>query len=555
MPVTRESIIQHLYSTYASSQPDATLELGEIAINVADEALFIKNTSGTVKKLSATTDLTENLVTIATTQTIVGEKIFDGAVTANNTLTVIGDIFATFAEFSSVTSTGNIDADGAITGSSTVAAGGQLRATSGTASTSTTTGALLVTGGIGVSGALFVGGTGNFAGVLTAAATTASSNSTTGALVVSGGIGVAKDCFVNGLRVGRGAGDVSTNVAIGSSAVNANTTGARNVGVGSSSLAANTAGVDNVAIGSQALLNLNGDGTTTAYGNLAVGTSAMYRATTARTNTAIGYQALFGSASVTSIGNVSIGYNSMLSNTSGSYNAAIGINALYTLTTGQQNTAVGAEALFSINGSDNSAIGNSALRNATSGTGVTAIGGGAARYKTSSNTNHTSGGTNNIYIGYNSRASGDAPSSEIVIGSEAVGLGSNTAVIGATSQTSATIYGTVTAPGGVNASAYALSSSGINAQTGTTYTLAASDNGKVITMNNASSITVTVPSGLGAGYSVTVIQLGAGQVTFSASGTTINSFGSYTKTAGQHASASLVAYVANTFNLAGALGT
>jgi hypothetical protein len=75
-------------------------------------------------------------------------------------------------------------------------------------------------------------------------------------------------------------------------------------------------------------------------------------------------------------------------------------------------------------------------------------------------------------------------------------------------------------------------------------------------MNNASSITVTVPSGLGAGYSVTVIQLGTGKVTFSPSvGTTINSFGSYTKTAGQHASASLVAYVANTFNLAGALGT
>jgi hypothetical protein len=128
-------------------------------------------------------------------------------------------------------------------------------------------------------------------------------------------------------------------------------------------------------------------------------------------------------------------------------------------------------------------------------------------------------------------------------------------VIGATTQSSATIYGQINAPGGVSAAAYALSSSGINAQTGTAYTLTAADNGKVITMNNASSITVTVPSGLGAGYSVTVIQLGTGKVTFSASGTTINSFGSYTKTAGQHASASLVAYVANTFNLAGALGT
>jgi len=385
--------------------------------------------------------------------------------------------------------------------------------------------------------------------------TTASTNSTTGALVVGGGIGAAKDCFVNGLRIGRGAGDVSTNVAIGPSALNANTTGARNVGVGSSTLAANTAGVDNVAIGSQALLQLNGDGTSTAYGNVAIGTSSMYRATTARFNTAVGYQALLGSAAVTSVGNTVIGYNAMVSNTSGGYNSAIGINALYSLTTGIQNTAVGVEALYSTNGSNNAGIGISALRNATSGDQNTAIGTNAARYKTASNTNHTSAGTNNIYIGYESRASGDAPSSEIVIGSSAVGLGSNTAVIGATSQTSATIYGQVNAPGGVSASAYALSSSGINAQTGTAYTLAASDNGKVITMNNANAITVTVPTGLGAGYSVTVIQLGAGQITFSASGTTINSFGSYTKTAGQHASASLVAYVANTFNLAGALGT
>lgn len=84
MPVTRESIIQHLYSTSASAQPDTSLELGEIAINAADEALFIKNTSGTVKKLSATTDLATNLVTLSTTQTVTGDKIFSGNITFNN---------------------------------------------------------------------------------------------------------------------------------------------------------------------------------------------------------------------------------------------------------------------------------------------------------------------------------------------------------------------------------------------------------------------------------------------------------------------------------------
>ena len=92
-----------------------------------------------------------------------------------------------------------------------------------------------------------------------------------------------------------------------------------------------------------------------------------------------------------------------------------------------------------------------------------------------------------------------------------------------------------------------------NAQTGTSYTLQASDNGKVITLSNASAITLTVPSGLGAGFGCTLIQIGAGQVAVTASSTTINSYTSLTHLAGQHAAASLYAYAANTFNLAGQL--
>jgi hypothetical protein len=106
---------------------------------------------------------------------------------------------------------------------------------------------------------------------------------------------------------------------------------------------------------------------------------------------------------------------------------------------------------------------------------------------------------------------------------------------------------------GISAGSYILTSSGIKTLTGTTYTFLSTDNGDVLTMNNASPITVTVPSGLPVGYSVTVIQLGAGQVSFTASGTTINSYQSYTKIAGQHGSASLVSYSSNVFNLAGSL--
>jgi hypothetical protein len=99
--------------------------------------------------------------------------------------------------------------------------------------------------------------------------------------------------------------------------------------------------------------------------------------------------------------------------------------------------------------------------------------------------------------------------------------------------------------------AAALAPADINAQTGTTYTLDASDNNKVVTCSNAGAITVTVPSGLGVGFSCMVVQIGAGQVTFSPSSTTINNRQSHTKIAGQYGIASLVAYASNVFVLGG----
>jgi|TARA_Y100000033_G_scaffold643_1_gene615 hypothetical protein len=91
----------------------------------------------------------------------------------------------------------------------------------------------------------------------------------------------------------------------------------------------------------------------------------------------------------------------------------------------------------------------------------------------------------------------------------------------------------------------------INDQTGTAYTLLSSDNGKVVVLDNALAITVTVPSGLGAGFNCSFVQKGAGQVSFSASSTTINNRQSHTKINAQYGVASLLAYAADTFVLAG----
>lgn len=78
----------------------------------------------------------------------------------------------------------------------------------------------------------------------------------------------------------------------------------------------------------------------------------------------------------------------------------------------------------------------------------------------------------------------------------------------------------------------------LNTQTGTTYTLQASDNGKVVELGNAAAITLTIPV-LTAGFNCLVRQTAAGVPTFTASGTTLRNRQSHTKLAGQWAEASI----------------
>ena len=89
------------------------------------------------------------------------------------------------------------------------------------------------------------------------------------------------------------------------------------------------------------------------------------------------------------------------------------------------------------------------------------------------------------------------------------------------------------------------------ANTVTTYTLSAADNGKIITLDNAGAITLTVPS-LFAGFNCMIVQLGDGQVTLTAlSGVTISNRTSLTKTAGKYAIATLIALTSTLFISAG----
>lgn len=92
----------------------------------------------------------------------------------------------------------------------------------------------------------------------------------------------------------------------------------------------------------------------------------------------------------------------------------------------------------------------------------------------------------------------------------------------------------------------------LNAQTGTTYTLVAGDQDKIVTLTNAAAITLTVPAAVfSAGQIINLLQLGAGQVTIVGDGTsTVNSHNGL-KIAAQYGLASVICTASNTFVVVG----
>jgi hypothetical protein len=193
---------------------------------------------------------------------------------------------------------------------------------------------------------------------------------------------------VDGMTVGRGGGEVSTNTAVGASALGVNSTGSYNSSYGNFSLFYNTASY-NTALGANAMVGATGTSTggfntavgsysltanTTGANNTAVGLQALQANTTASNNTAVGYQSLY--AQTGSAGpNDAFGKQSGYSTTQGYYNASFGNASLYSTTTGYQNTAIGQFALYSnTTASNNTAVGFQAGYSNTTGTGITSLG-------------------------------------------------------------------------------------------------------------------------------------------------------------------------------------
>ena len=360
-------------------------------------------------------------------------------------------------------------------------------------------------------------------GVITGTNATASTSSTTGAVILSGGVGIAKDSFINGLRVGiggTGAGLVTSNAAFGKDALTGNT-GTATVGIGENAGSGNTGTANCVFIGQNSGVSNTGAST------LGIGTHSMYQ-NTGSSCVGVGADALFSNNGdhCVAIGYATLAYNGI--GNQGVSNTAIGYFAGNVNSTGVRSTFIGRDAgVLNTTGSDQVFIGSDAGDICTTGTQNTVLGSQADLAANNDN--------NSIVIGYN-----------------AVGLGTNTTVIGTSATTSAKVWGAVTAAGTLTADAYILSSSGIQAKTAS-YTLVAADNGKVITMSVATANTLTVPASLAVGFNCTIIQIGAGQTTITASGTTLNSVSSFLKISAQHGSASIISYASNVYNVAGSL--
>ena len=241
-----------------------------------------------------------------------------------------------------------------------------------------------------------------------------------------------------GVAVGLGAGSVATNIAVGDTALDSNTTGSNNVAVGYNALTSNTDGFQNVAVGSQALdANTGGD-----Y-NTAVGYDSLSAATTANYNTGVGYRAL--NAATTGANNTALGADALLLNQTGANNVAVGyqaadaytgsdavavgVGALGAATTGTRNTAVGKDALLLVvTGADNTAVGARALDAATSSNN-TAVGEDALGAVTTGANNTAIGmqagdslttGSNNTVIGYDADVSAVGVSNEVTLGNSSV---------------------------------------------------------------------------------------------------------------------------------------
>ncbi len=303
---------------------------------------------------------------------------------------------------------------------------------------------------------------------------TASNGTTSGALVVTGGVGIGgalyagADSFINDIRVGRGGGNIATNLAIGQNALSAASFSVNCIAIGSQAMQNATARATGLAISSAGSGGVIGPttyngvqltyvsgATATTYptANITVTSGAVTAITlvsggTGFTGTGTVLTAASGSiggvtgfqASVSALssheGNVAIGGLTGTSASVGNSCTFIGFQAGRN-STGNQNTYIGSTC-----GSGASSSGANVFIGALAGTALTS--GGSNVIIGTSAVNTATGCTNSVIIGQTAQPGASGQTNQIVIGRASTGDGSDTTVIGNTSTVSTRVAGTST---------------------------------------------------------------------------------------------------------------
>jgi hypothetical protein len=325
--------------------------------------------------------------------------------------------------------------------------------------TGRTTGSITINyGGTALGGITATGTTGPLASstaVLTITPTT-DFNGTIVLSIKSIGTSVASSTFASSALVVATeirASDISSNLFFGRNNGRRNTTGTNNTFVGSQAGINNTtgnfntflgqgAGIQNTIGGSNTFLGINaGNVNTTGGSNTFVGAFVGQSNTTGTNNTFVGLNS--GTANTTGGSNTFVGRDAGSKNTTASNNTFLGLSAGQENTTGENNVYLGNVAgQLNTTGGNNTAVGYLALNANVGGSLNVVLGQQAGRFIANKSTTATVL-NNSIMIGYRTSPLANSETNQIVIGHDAIGLGSNTTIIGTTATTITGLYGNI----------------------------------------------------------------------------------------------------------------
>ena len=179
----------------------------------------------------------------------------------------------------------------------------------------------------------------------------------------------------------------------------------------------------------------------TGYNNSTVGCYSQRAVTTGVNNTSMGYSSL----NVCTVGslNTAIGSGAGQAITSGYSNCLFGYQAGAALTTAMYAVAIGPNALSTATaaGDYSTAVGYASMLGLTSGTNNVSLGAYSGRYIADGATANATC-NNSVFVGYSAKALASGQTNQNVFGYNAIGLGSNTSVIGSSATVTFKAFGT-----------------------------------------------------------------------------------------------------------------